>query len=167
MTIWGGLLIVAALLALVGASLGYGSGVMLGFTLLPVALLCFAAGVVGGAVVDARLHGVVRVLALALAACASVLALVGSLSALEAAPVRAISEWLLRPTFIALLVAMIAFVIVGALARDLPAIPASAVATGALLLSAGLVGQERVADIGFWVTLAGWAGLGASPWGGG
>jgi len=167
MTVWGGLLIVAALLALIGASLGYGSGVTLGFALLPLALLCFAAGVVGGAVVDARLHGGVRVLALALAACAGALALVGGLHALEAAPVRAVAEWLLRPTFVALLVTMIAFVIVGALARDLPAIPASAVAIGVLLLSAGLVGQERVADIGFWVTLAGWSGLGASPWGGG
>lgn len=167
MTVWGGLLIVAALLALVGASLGYGSGVTLGFALLPVALLCFAAGVVGGAVVDSGLHGGVRFLALAVAVCAGGLALVAGLHALETAPVRAIAEWLLRPTFVALLVAMIAFVIVGALARDLPAIPASAVAIGALLLSAGLVDQERVADIGFWVTLAGWAGLGASPWGGG
>jgi hypothetical protein len=167
MTVWGGLLIAAALIALIGASLGYGNGLTLGFALLPVALLCLAAGVVGGAVVDDRLHGGVRVVALALAACAGVLALVGGLHAIEAAPVRTIAEWLLRPTFVALLVAMIAFVIAGALVRDLPAIPASAVAIGAVLLSAGLVGSERVADVGFWVMLAGWAGLGASPWGGG
>jgi hypothetical protein len=165
MTIWGGLLIVAAFIALMGASLGYGGGVAVGFALLPVAMLCFAVGVVGGAVVDARLHGYVRVLALALAACACALALAGSLSALETAPVQAIAGWLLRPTFVALLVAMIAFAIAGALARDVPAIPAAAVATGALLLSAGLADLERIADIGFWVTLAGWASLGASPWG--
>ena len=96
MTVWGGLLIVAALLAFIGASLGYGSGVTLGFALLPVALLCLAAGVVGGAVVDARLSGGVRVAALALAACAGVLALVGGLHVIEAAPVRTIAEWLLR-----------------------------------------------------------------------
>jgi hypothetical protein len=117
--------------------------------------------------VDARLNDGVRVVALALGACAGVVALVGGLHAIEAAPIRPIAEWLLRPTFVALLVTMIAFAIAGGLARDLPAIPASAVAIGAILLSAGLVGQERVADVGFWVTLAGWAGLGASPWGGG
>jgi hypothetical protein len=64
MTLWGGLLIVAALLALIGASLAYGNGVTLGFALLPVALVCFAVGVVGGAVVDARLSGGVRIVAL-------------------------------------------------------------------------------------------------------
>jgi hypothetical protein len=66
-----------------------------------------------------------------------------------------------------LIVAIIAFAVVGAWQRDLPILPAAAVAIGSGLLIAALLGQERIADVGFWSAIAGWIGLGALPWGSG
>jgi hypothetical protein len=165
MTIWGVLLIVAALLALVGASLGYGSGVALGYALLPVALVLLASGIVGRAVVTPDLDRAVVALGIVVAIVALLLAATGAISGLAIEPARHAAEDVLRPTFLALIVAIIAFALVGAWQRDLPIVPAAAVAIGSGMLIAALLGQERIADIGFWSAFAGWIGLGALPWG--
>jgi hypothetical protein len=91
----------------------------------------------------------------------------GAISGLGVEPVRPAAEGILRPAFLVLIVAIIAFVVVGAWQRDLPILPAAAVAIGSGLLIAALLGQERIADVGFWSAIAGWIGLGALPWGSG
>ncbi len=75
-----------------------------------------------------------------------------------------VAERLLRPSFLALVIALTVFAMVGGVAQQLPFVPATAVTLGAVLLAASLAGRERIAEIGFWALTAGWVALGALPW---
>jgi len=161
----GSLLVAAAVLALVGASLGFGGGIVVGFALIPLALILLAAGIVGSVIVTPDLDRVFVLLATGAASCAVLMALLGMLMAVDYEGIRRTVEGLLRPGFAILVLAIVVFAITGMATRQLPVFPAGAVAVGTLLLGAGLVEQERVADLGFWTSLAGWTGLGLMPWG--
>lgn len=165
MNLFGGLVVAAALLAFVGASLHYGYGVRAGAALLPIALLIGAAGIVGLASTSPGLGPLVLGLAMSVAVCAVVLSVLGSLQILEDSRVGPKAERLLRPGFLALLVAIVGFATVGLLTQTVPVVPSVAVAGGTALLAASLPGRERMAEVGFWSSTAGWVGLGVLPWG--
>ncbi len=159
-------IVVGALLALLGASLGYGGGIPIGFAILPLALALVGVGTGGRALADPGMSPLVVALAVLLAACAIGLAV---LAVAQASPMSfsTAASALLRPAFVIFVTVIVGFGVVGLLVGHLPAVPALAVVLGACLLAAGVAGLERVADIGFWLSVAGWVALGISDWGGG
>jgi hypothetical protein len=166
MTTWGLVLVTGTVIGFLGASLGFGGGLPIGMAMLPVALLLMTIGIVGNAVATPGLHQAVLLLAGVVAVCAIGMIVVGAVSAIATEPLRDTAESLLRPMFAALIAAVVVFAVGGVVLGGLPIIPAIVVAVGACLLGwGGLVDQERIADIGFWTSTAGWIGLGLMSWG--
>ncbi|MGD2071336.1 MAG: hypothetical protein PVI57_21885, partial [Gemmatimonadota bacterium] len=155
-------LVVGALLGFLGASLGYGLGIRLGFALLPVALGLFAVGVIGrtnavrGTGPVFRIGSrVVALLAVAMAGLAMAEALLPDVDLVPA----------LTAAFVVFMASIAVFGFTGLVAGHLHVLPALAVSFGATLLLGGPVALERVADIGFWLSVVGWVALGLVSWG--
>jgi hypothetical protein len=157
-------IVIGALLALLGASLGFGGGSVIGFAMLVVALVLLGVGTAGRAVTEPSMSGVLVALAMLVAACSIGLAVI-ALATPVRSPLSDVAGILLRPVFVVLIVAVVAFAGAGLVSGQLPRVPSLGVALGACLLAAGLAEQERIADVGFWLSMAGWVVLGVLDWG--
>jgi hypothetical protein len=163
-TVSGRLLAGGALLAFIGTSLGFGAGVWMGFAFVPPALVVFAYGVVARSIAARTGHRWFVWLAVFIGLCAVVLGLQLVLNGLSIDLFGLARTRAMFPAFIGLVAGASVFGLAGVFLRLVPALPGTLAGIGTLMLFAGPLEGERIAELGFWLCVAGWIGLGVSSW---
>lgn len=160
----GALLAAGALLIFTGAGLGYGAGQAIGFALIPPALVFLAGGLLGRLSSAPRMNRRMVQSARLTAMSAVALALLIILMAVQVGP-GAVIRYLRYPAVIGIEAGTVIFCLTGILLGELPVIPSVMASVGAALLATGVIGLERVAEVGVWLCVPGWMTLALTRWG--